>query len=266
MQLGEGPLGRMPIRAALLHAGILAMLAPSALAYVGQLLEADEAARISVHDLSADEVVTLVLQPSLSPRDHDEQSCRRASAFVLQALPQPGVVIRFGARLSARKELHMVLRVRGDGQVPLAHVHPDDALMNLWCRVSDLDLQTHQQVELLVWLVVPEPGSADAGTLLDKRHVSLIAGVGQNHAPTQRQDAYLVLGFQAKVPMIVVGERGRDVLGRSVQALIALLGSARLACGRVGLDLGPERFVRRTNLAGHIAGHLRGQAEARADV
>jgi hypothetical protein len=138
----------------------------------------------------------------------------------------------------------MALRIRGNGQIPLANVHSDDALMGLWLQVYDFDLQAHQQVALLMWLVVPGLGGADPGTLLDERHMPPVAGIGQNHPPVQRQDAHLLLGLQAKVSVVVVGERGRDVLGRLIQAvialLIALLGLARLTCGRVGPDLGPE--------------------------
>ena len=63
------------------------------------------------------------------PLDRDEASGGRASAFVLQALPQPGIVVRFRADLSPGKNASCVLRIRGNGQIPLADIHTDDLLM-----------------------------------------------------------------------------------------------------------------------------------------
>src|SRR5262249_55599972 len=88
--------------------------------------------------------------PSLSPRTHDESPRRRTSAFLLPALPQPGRVIRLRADLSARKEPHLMLRLRGDRQIALADVH--DALLLLRNGVRNRDLQAHQQIELLLGL------------------------------------------------------------------------------------------------------------------
>src|SRR4051812_35345826 len=116
----------MPIRSTLLCARALAPLAPRAarpLTDVGQVLYADQGVRVGVHDTPTDQVVASLLQPSLSPRDHDHASCRRASAFLLQALPQSRIVVRLRAYLFAGKEGRLVLCVRGDGQVALAHVH-----------------------------------------------------------------------------------------------------------------------------------------------
>src|SRR5260221_5228495 len=96
-----------------------------------QVLQTDEAVRVGVHDAPTDELVAIWLQPSLSPRDHNEASCRRASACVLQALPQSGTVVRLGAHRFASKECRAVLGIRGDGQIPLPHVHSDHALLGL---------------------------------------------------------------------------------------------------------------------------------------
>src|SRR5262245_50631349 len=117
----------MPVGAALPERGLLPMLALAALAEVGQVLQADQAVRVGVHDLPADEAVALVLQPSLSPREHDQASRRRASAFALQAIPQPGVVMCNDARPCAGKEHNAVLRVRSDGHIALPHIDTNDA-------------------------------------------------------------------------------------------------------------------------------------------
>src|SRR5260221_3274217 len=69
------PLGSVPIGLALLDASTRAMFAAPTLAQVPQLLPADETVRVGIYDAPTDQVVAIVLQPSLSPRDHDEASC-----------------------------------------------------------------------------------------------------------------------------------------------------------------------------------------------
>src|SRR5260370_41942278 len=57
VQFREGPFGGMSIGLALLLARLFAMLPFGALADVGQILQADAAVRVGVHDLPADGVV-----------------------------------------------------------------------------------------------------------------------------------------------------------------------------------------------------------------
>jgi len=71
VQFRERPLRGMLVRATLLHCGFLAMLPSSPLADVGQILQTDEAMRVGIHDAPTDAVMALLLQPSLSPTDHD---------------------------------------------------------------------------------------------------------------------------------------------------------------------------------------------------
>src|SRR6478672_2923705 len=110
----------MPVGSALLHRGVLPLLPllPRAFAFtsgvladMGQGFQTDEGVRVGVHDLPTDAVVALLLQPSLSSAHHDEASGGRASAFVLQALPQSGVVVRLRTGLGARKEGCFVVRI-----------------------------------------------------------------------------------------------------------------------------------------------------------
>src|SRR5262249_44943572 len=152
-----------------------------------------------VHNAPTDEVVALLLQPSLSPRDHDAAPRRRTSAFVLQAFPQPRVMIRLCSRLMSREKNYPVIGVCRNGKIALPYVHSDYALMRIWRRITKVDLQAHQQIELLVWLVVPEFGRADLRPVREKGHMSGIAGIGRNHAPLQCQKAHSPLSFQAIV-------------------------------------------------------------------
>src|SRR5262249_60313323 len=112
----------MPVGAALLHTRLHAMPALGPLADVGQVFQAKECVWVGVYNAPTDEVVALLLQPSLSPRDHDEAPCRRASAFLLQALPQSRIVVRFRTYRFAGKEGHLVLGVRCHRQIALAHI------------------------------------------------------------------------------------------------------------------------------------------------
>ena len=62
----------------------------------------------------------------------------------------------------------------------------------------------------------------------------------------------------------LIGQGGRDVLGRLIEALIALLGHAGLPLCSILLHLCPERFVGGPDLAGDGARHLRGHLVASA--
>ena len=83
----------------------------------------------------------------------------------------------------------MVLQVCGHRQIALAHIDASDAhdaLTLLGCGVRGLPFQAHQQLELLARLVVPSLRCADAGAVLDKRHMPRVAGGGQDDTPLQR--------------------------------------------------------------------------------
>src|SRR5262245_54283122 len=112
--------------------------------------------------------------------------------------------------------------------------------MRRWRGVRHLHVQTDEQVALLARLVVPELGGTDLGPWPPARHVPRAAGRGHNHPPLAPQDPDPLRGRAAAVVAEWRGERRRDVLGRLVEALVALLG---LACGAscgVGLDRGRE--------------------------
>ena len=102
--------------------------------------------------------------------------------------------------------------------------------------------------------------------MLDECDMPAVTSIGNNHTPVQGEDTHLVLGLQAIIPMIVVGQRGRDILGRSIQSLVAFLG---LACGTkscVVLHLRPQDFIGGPDMAGNIAGHLSRQSILQADI
>src|SRR5258708_173320 len=71
-------------------------LAPlRAFADAGEFLKTDQGVRMGGDNRFRDAVIDLQLQPSLSPAKCDQSPRCGASAFLVQAFVQPGVVVRF---------------------------------------------------------------------------------------------------------------------------------------------------------------------------
>src|SRR5436305_1360040 len=88
VQLGKGPLGVDRIGFSLLARSLLALGAASTLANVGQVLQAHERMRMRARNLLTHHMISVLLQPSLSPTDAHQTTGSRASAFALQTLSQ----------------------------------------------------------------------------------------------------------------------------------------------------------------------------------
>jgi len=264
VQFGKRPLGGMPVSTSLFLADCFALASFGPLSNVCQLFQADDAVWVRVHDAATDQVIAILFQPSLSPTDHDKPSCRGASALLLQQFSQTAVVVGFGPDRLAGIKACAIVGGRHDRQVALAHIDPHDLLMRLGCRARDLYFQGDEQVELLVWLVIPELGRPDVRSMLDQRHMLLIARVGHNHAPIQGQDAHTVLRLETVVTSKLVVQRRRDILRSSIQPFVAFLRLARFAQSSIALDLRPQGFEGGSDLAGDRAGHLRRYLEAGA--
>jgi len=132
--------------------------------------------------------------------------------------------------------------------------------------VGHLDLQAHEQGDLLVGLVVAPLGRAKARAVLDERHLPRVAGVGQDGAPLQRQETHLLVGLEAVLMAELIRQRRRDVRGSLVESAIALLGAPNRSRRGVRLQLGPQRLGGGSDLAGHRTRQLRRQAKVGADV
>ncbi len=203
-------------------------------------------------------------QPSLSPGDHHQTAGRRASAFLLQALSQSRIMVGLGNQALPRMKTGLACGITAHGQVAHAHVYPDDARMRLRCRVGHLYRKRHQQVELLLGLVVAELGSPDGCALPNEGHVVVVACVGQDDPPGQGQDAHALVRLERVVMPQLVGQRRGDVLRRPVQSLVAFLGQPGCTKSGVLLDLRPQRLVGRSYLPRNGAGHLRRYLETGA--
>ena len=270
VQLGKRPLGGMPVALAgfggdLFHAFsmLLALVrAPfRSLTDVCQIFQADHTLWVLVYDAMTDRMVHSLFQPSLSSTDDDQASSSGTSAFLLQPFSQSRIVICFGPNLFASIECRLTpSRSCSHGKIALPNIHTYHLLVAFRCWLCYLNLKCYQQVELFARLVIPEFRGSDMRILLYESNVLVIARVGNNHTPDQGEDADLLIWFQAVVPMKVVGDGGRDILGWLIEALVALLGVAHLALCSVLPDLCPQRFVGGSYLAGNIAGHLSRQA------
>src|SRR5207247_8518603 len=117
---------------------------------------------------------------------------------------------------------------RGNRQVADAHVHADDAGMRFWRRVRCLHFQGHEEIKPLLGLVVPQLGRSNASASLDTGYVSVGAGVGNNYAPLEGQDADSARFLEAVVLAVLVGQRGRDIGGSVVQRLVPFRSQACL--------------------------------------
>src|SRR6266852_3594914 len=266
VQFSKGPLGGMPVSSPLLLTHLFAMLAIRAFADMGQIFQTDETMRVRLYNAPTDQMVTILFQPSLSSTNHDEASCGGPSAFLLQPLHESRIVIGFGSYSLARIERCSMPRGSRDRQVTLSNIHPDNAALCFGCRISNLKFQGDEQVKLLAWLVIPEFSRSDRRAMMQECDMLVIASIGNNHAPIQGQDAHLVVFLQAVVPVIVVGQRRRDILGWFIQSLVAFLGDACLLCSIVLLHLCPERLIGGSHLARNIARHLRRQAKLQANI
>src|SRR5262249_26456543 len=157
----EGPPGGTTVGLSLFLAHPLPIPAPGPLADMREVLQAKERVRVSVHNASADAMVAILLQPSLSPAHHDQPPCCGASAFALQPFPQPGIVVCYDLDLLTCKERRTVLCIRRHCQISLARIHSNDTAVALWRWVWCLHLQTYQQVELLARFVIPQLGGSN---------------------------------------------------------------------------------------------------------
>ncbi len=259
MQFSKGPLAGMSICLSLLLGGFFAVQAFGALADMCQVLQTEDAVWVRIHNTTTDPMVASLFQPSLSLAHHEQASCSRTSAFLLQPFSQSRIVVSFGPDLFAGIKACVIGGRGSDCQIALPHIDAYYLLMAFRAWVCYFKLKCHEQVKLLAGLVISELGGPDRGAMLEERYMLAISRIGKNHAPIQSQDTHLVIWLEAVIPMIVIGQRGRHVLGWSIQSLVAFLGLACRTKSSVLLHLRPQGFVGSPNLAGDIAGHLSGQ-------
>ena len=256
VQLSKRPLGIGSIRLSLFRTRLFAMLTSGSVPNVCQLLQSNQTVWVPGHDALGDDMIGVLLQPSLSPADDDQSSSRGASAFLLQTLSQARIMVGFGNNLLPRMEGTISLGRRGDCQITDAYIHANDASMGFWRGVCYLNLKGNQQIKLLLGLVIPELSGSDMSTMLDQGNVLGIRRVGKDHPSIQGQDADPLLGLEGVVMPKLIGQGGGNILGRLIQSLVPLLGNACFPLCGILLDLGPECLVGGSHLTRNATGHL----------
>src|SRR5947209_8186681 len=136
LQFGKGPFGVDGIGFALFLPGFFATLAPCALTNMGQILQANQGMGMLLHYLLTDDMIGILLQPSLSSPHLHQSSGRRTSAFALKTLPQSCIVIGFGNHGPARMKATYSFGRTRDRQVTYPHIDAHDLCLRLRCWVG----------------------------------------------------------------------------------------------------------------------------------
>ncbi len=175
-------------------------------------------------------------------------------------------MICFGSYFLSAVELRTIVQRGNGGKIALPHIDADDTCMVLWQGVRRFEGKRDQQIEALLAPIIPEFGRANGCTTLQERHMPGVALIGHDDAALKGEDTDLVVFLQGIIPMVVMGQRRGDVLGRLVQPLIALLRVTQAAGLGILLHLGPQPAMGAAHLTRHVAGHLRRQAKLAADL
>src|SRR6266568_5607453 len=161
MQFSKGPLRVGGIGTALLPAGLFAFLAFGALADVCQLFQADQAVWVLVYDAFGNDMIDVLLQPSLPSTDRHQATGSGTGAFFLQTLSQSCVMVGFGNNALSSMKRAFPFGGRGHSQVAYAYIHTCYAGVRFWRWVCSFDFQGDEQIELLLGFVVPQLGSTN---------------------------------------------------------------------------------------------------------
>lgn len=266
VQLSKTPLGMVPMSATLLFRGVGIPFSVGAFSHIGQVLQTNNRMRMVLNNPFRDDMIGVLLQPSLSSTNCHKSPCRRTSAFVLKTFSQSRIMICFCSDSLSREELVFFLGRGGHSKIPHAYIDANHLSMVLWCGVCRLDFQRNEQVKVFLGLIIPEFSRANLSAMLDQGNVFVIARVGDNHPSLQTQDADVTILLKTLVTLVVVGQGGRNVLGSGVQPLISLLGLTRLAECSILPDFSPERFVGSSYLTWYVTSHLRGELICGSDL
>jgi hypothetical protein len=131
MQLGKGPFGESSIGFPLLLARLFAFASFGSFTNVCQVLQSDQAMWVLFNDVFGNDMMSVLLQPSLSSADRQEATLCRTSAFLLQALSQSCRMVGFGSDSLARMEGACPLGCGSHRKVAHAHINTNHLCMGL---------------------------------------------------------------------------------------------------------------------------------------
>src|SRR5258708_26393891 len=103
----------------------------------------------------------------------------------------------------------LACRSGGHRQIANPDINTDDVgeLRGGWVR--DIDSQGDEQIELLLWPVIPQFGVPNGGSLPNERNMLVVALVGNTDPSVQRPDTDLALALKGVVTLISILNRGR---------------------------------------------------------
>ncbi len=104
VQFGKGPLGVGCIGFPLLLTGLFAFAPLRSLSNICQILQPDQAVGVLCHDAFGNDMIGVLLQPSLSSTDRHQTAGSGTSAFFLKTLSQSCVMVGFGSDTSCQNE------------------------------------------------------------------------------------------------------------------------------------------------------------------
>src|SRR5260370_3520884 len=111
----------------------------------------------------------------------------------------------------------------GHGQIANPDIDGDDVheLCGGWR--GEIDGQGYEQIELLLWPVIPQFCIPDGGSLPNECDVLFVALGGNTDPSVQRPDTDLAIPLKGVIPLIRVLHSGRTLLGLLVRTLKAFL-------------------------------------------
>ncbi len=199
LQLSKRPFGIGRIGLPLFLGRFRGLLAFRAIADICQIFQSNQTVWVSGHDTLGDDMIGVLLQPSLSSADRHKATGCRTSAFFLKTLSQSRVVVGFWDNLLPRMEGLLSSCCAAHSQVANTYIHACHCSVAFGGWVSYLNLKTDQQGELLLLLVVPEFGRTNFSSFSDESHMFLVSRVGDNHTSIQSQDREMLVRFEAIV-------------------------------------------------------------------
>lgn len=128
-------------------------------------------------------------------------------------------MVCFAAYLLPRVELRAVARRGNSGKIALSNIDPDNRAMGFWRGVGCVDGERDQQIEALLATIIPEFRRADGGSLMQEGHMTAPSLIGEVHPTRECQDAHFLPASEGIVAAQIIGQGGRDILRRIIQAL-----------------------------------------------
>src|SRR5258708_4724861 len=144
----------------------------------------------------------------------------------------------------------------GHSQIANADIDPDDFGELFAGRFGKVNREGHEQIERLLWPVIPEFRVTYGGSLLNKRNVFVVALVGETDASVQGPDTDPAVALKGVVALIGVLHRWGTIVWRLVQPLKTFPGDLLAPMFSILLEFVPQSLLASPNLPFHATGQL----------